>query len=265
MHTIDAEGAADQWPVGFEKAQHAGHRRHRFSERRTHSFDLDLHSLDHLGAVSSTDTQSLDTRPDDAAFHPLRGTLAHIPLRVDHPDAGRADHDVVDIRASASDAAVMQGLEGVGQVLQTARQELFSDGAAFPSLRALRVIGEREDQPAELRMVGTDLLFPVVSAALVFASRRCPRLASVHSRDLDRAVDTADGLRAALLDRFVAGGDLPVQGRHVPAYHSRMRLSSGPSSSVTTRTYQPGSPDVRSRQSRPRASKYTFVIGSSIA
>lgn len=77
MDTIEAEGAADQWPVGFEKAQHAGHWRHGFSERRSHSLDLGLHTLDKLGAVPSADTQRLHTRPDDAAFNPQRGTLTH--------------------------------------------------------------------------------------------------------------------------------------------------------------------------------------------
>ena len=210
VDTIDAEGAADQWPVGLKKTQHAEHRRHRFSERRSHSFDLRLHSLYQLGSVSSADTERLDTRPNDATSHLQRGTLTHIPLRVDHPDPGRADHNVIDVRSGALDAAVVQRPEGVGQVRQTAREQLFADGAAFPRFRALWVIGEREDQPAELRMAGADSLFPVVSAALVFASRGCPRLASVRTSELCRAVNTAKAFRATLVDRFLGGGDLPA-------------------------------------------------------
>ena len=87
-----------------------------------------------------------------------------------------------------------------GGLGQTPRHEFFADGAAFPRFRALRVISDREDQPAELRMVGADPPFPVVSAALVFASRGRPRRARAGVPSVVFAFDTADGLRAALVD-----------------------------------------------------------------
>ena len=221
VDAVYRERSADQWPVGFEEAQHSRYGRRALAERRGDALYLRLHRLHELRAVASADAERFTTRSDDATFDAQRGALAYVAFRVNYPHTGRADHEVVDVRASASDAAVVQHPEGVGQVGQALCHSLFASGTAFPCLRALRVIGEREDQPTELRMIGADSLLPVVPAAFVFTpcGRSCRtyvssrRVWNLHrARGFRRTVDAADGFRSTLVNRVRAGCERAAAG-----------------------------------------------------
>jgi hypothetical protein len=99
----------------------------------------------------------------------------------------------VDVRAREGDAAVVQYPEGVGQFVESLRHELFADRTAVPRSGALRVVGKREDQPAELRVALADALFPVALAALELAARGCASGPGLRRSTLTWTLHATDG------------------------------------------------------------------------
>lgn len=62
---------------------------------------------DEFGAVASTDDECLSARAEEPALNP-QPRSALVALGVDDEHAGRADCDVVEVRATARDASVME-------------------------------------------------------------------------------------------------------------------------------------------------------------
>lgn len=182
LHALGGECAADEGPVGFDEAQDSvdGYPPVRSSwtfrsvgvEDVLDDIDLLADSLDHLGAVAGADEEPLGPRAEEAAFDFEVGS-AVVLLRVDDPDTGRGDGDVVDVCSAAWNPAVVEYAEGVvAEFVQLCAQAFFSQGACVPRLGRLGVVGESEDEAAELGVLGADGLFPALVSAFVFASCR---------------------------------------------------------------------------------------------
>lgn len=69
------------------------------------------HTVDEFRAVPADD-ELLDAWPEESALDTERRTLPLVPLGIHHPDAGARHDDVVDVRARAGDAPIMQPAEG---------------------------------------------------------------------------------------------------------------------------------------------------------
>ena len=150
-----------------------------------------------IGAFESTYQPAFDTE---------RGA-ALVALRVDDVHATGADGDVVDVRPGPGDAAVVQQADPLlRQAGQPHPEHLFAAGAASPGGRALRLVGEREDQSAE------------PGVRLPDASLSLRRPAFVLRRAEDPAVPVSTGSGRGPLAASatgVSGGTAPCGSRHV--------------------------------------------------
>lgn len=130
-----------------------------------------LHAVDEFGAVTAANSKRLHPRSEEAAPNAQLRALVFVSLRVDHPDTRGPYRDVVDVRSRAADATVVHDAESVGDVGEPFRHELLADRSALPRLRALRIVRQCEDQPAELRMLTADPLLTGIPASLVLSAR----------------------------------------------------------------------------------------------
>lgn len=201
----------DQWPVRLEKAQHSCHG--HAPDNRTHPSDLPDDALDELAPVATSDTEAFRARTKHATIHPQLRTLSPVPLRVNDPHTGRPDGDVVDVRARAGDAAVVQHPEAALELGQPGGHKLLSHRALLPRSSALRVVGERKNQAAQLRVRGSNPLFAAVAAPFVLPSgggagdpgfgRRV-----ILTRDRRCAIYAANRPGLPLVDRLFTGSEL---------------------------------------------------------
>ena len=116
-------------------------------------FDLLGNTVDQCGAVPAPDQQLLHPGPEHAALDlELRATP--VALGVDHEDAARADHKVVDVRASSGNATVMEDdHRRAGQFVEPSSQFFLAHGAGRPRPGAWRVVAERQDETSEFRVL----------------------------------------------------------------------------------------------------------------
>ena len=106
LHSAGREGSSDQRPVGVDEAEDAGDR-NVVTDDGADEVDLLEDAVDELGAIATTDEQLLRAGTEKTALDLERRTTA-VALGVDDVDAGRRDGDVVDVRAGAGDAAVVE-------------------------------------------------------------------------------------------------------------------------------------------------------------
>jgi hypothetical protein len=100
------------------------------------------------------------------------GDLALVALRVDDPHARRGDGDVVDVRATAGNAAVVQDDDTVVEVLgEQLRNVFLAAGARGPDLLVRRVVAERQHQTTEAWVLFAHALLAVHAPPLVLATR----------------------------------------------------------------------------------------------
>ena len=164
-----------------------------------------LHAVDEFGAVAAANSKRLHPRSEEAAPNAQLRALVFVSLRVDHPDTRGGDGDVVDVRFRSADATVVHDAESVGDVGEPFRHELLADRSALPRLRALRIVRQCEDQPAELRMLTADPLLTGIPASLVLSARGCSGFAA-HDFDRGRldcrfvALHAANRLSSPLVD-----------------------------------------------------------------
>ncbi|WP_342001501.1 hypothetical protein MRBLWH7_001888 [Microbacterium sp. LWH7-1.2] len=82
MHTIDRERAADERPVGFEKAEDAGDVWRFVAESRGDSLNLRLQALHQLRPIAAADAERFDTSPEQKIFSATTTvTIGPIALR----------------------------------------------------------------------------------------------------------------------------------------------------------------------------------------
>src|SRR3954447_13829930 len=143
--------------------------------------DLDLlqHSVDQFGAIAGTDEELLCSCTDDAALDLELRTLL-VLLRIDYPDAGRRDSEMIDVGPRPRDSTVVQDAHSVAsQFGEPATETLLAHRTDVPGKGALRVIAESEDEPTELRVLGPYPVMPCTLTPFELAacrSARCPRV-----------------------------------------------------------------------------------------
>lgn len=92
------------------------------------------------------------------------------------------------------------------ELVEAAAQTLLSERAGVPCGGRLRVVAQREDQPAQLRMLGTDSCLPLGVAPLVLAPGRGARRTGINGVGArrGRARDATNGLGCSFVDRLAA-------------------------------------------------------------
>src|SRR5436190_15413364 len=99
-------------------------------------------------------------------------------LGVDDPNATRADDDVVEIGSRARDPSVMQHPHRwTDQCVETLAQSFFTVCAYSPGFGALRLVGDRQNQPTEVRMLGPYAFLARRTTAFELAASGCSRYA----------------------------------------------------------------------------------------
>lgn len=106
------ERAADQRPVSVHETQDPAHR-DLLADNAADGFDLREDTVNQLGAVPAADDQAFHPRTHEPAFDPQPWTSG-VLLRVDDVDACRRYSEVVDVRATAGHAAVMEHTARLG-------------------------------------------------------------------------------------------------------------------------------------------------------
>src|SRR5688500_18094087 len=92
-------------------------------------------------------------------------------LDVDQPDARGRDREVVDVRAAGGPAAVVEDLDAVvAAVGEHLADLLLARGPQSPGELVGRLLAERQQQPAELRVLLADVALALGLAALVLAA-----------------------------------------------------------------------------------------------
>jgi hypothetical protein len=93
-------------------------------------------------------------------------------LGVNNERTSWADDDVIEVGTTSRHAPIVQESHtAICQPPERLGELLLTDRAAGPSLCALRVAGECDDQPAEPRVRFADTLLTFGRASLVFAAR----------------------------------------------------------------------------------------------
>lgn len=160
------EPAQQRQPVDLDETQGAPD----LDVRGNHGLDrrdLAGKALEHLGTITTTDHQP---RPIAAAPD---SDLARHPLGIDHGHAAGADRQVIDVRASARDAAVVQegDLGTAEKTLEPSCCSLFSDRTTQPRLLVLRATAESEKGSADQWVALTRPCFASGTPTFVLGSR----------------------------------------------------------------------------------------------
>jgi hypothetical protein len=159
-----------QRPVGFHETKHAVDR-DVVVEQCAHDFDLLEHALDEFGAVAISDEQAFYPRPHESAFD-LEVGAASVLLGVDDVDAAGSHRHVVDVGPSSGDPPVMQQPECPGgELVEPPTESLLAKRSDIPRPGGLLLVGDREDEASELRVLGADALLAPGLAALELSTR----------------------------------------------------------------------------------------------
>lgn len=150
------------------------------------------HGAHELGLVPAADHQLLAGRAEQATRPADADGRILVTLGVHDEDAGRADHDVVDVRATPRDAAVVQGDDDVTELGHLLAETTLAGGTGRPGPRRLRVVGDREDQPADPRMRRADGGLALIVPAVELRLRGAARLPEIDRRR--RCLDHRHGL-----------------------------------------------------------------------
>ena len=202
--------------------------RHLITHHGVHCFHLLDHPVDELRAISGADQQSLHTRAEQPALDAQTWT-ALVLLGVDHVDACRGHDKVVDVCAAPRQSPVMEHAERVRrQLIQTSAESFFADRAPIPGPGRLWLVTEREDEPADLGVLGSDALFAGGSPAFELTARgaaRCALIVGLHVRHRIfqlSVCNTADGLARPLVDGLSFRGQVDAAnpaGAGIPQAH----------------------------------------------
>ena len=126
---------------------------------------------------------AVDHEPGFAEQRPFDRGLALVALGVDHPDSGRGDDDVIDVRARIRDASVMQHDDVIVEVL---RQEfcdvLLAGGASGPGFLVLGFVLQGEQQAADTRVLLAGASSAPGFATCVLVARAGTRCARIRHR-----------------------------------------------------------------------------------
>jgi hypothetical protein len=138
---------------------------------------LPLDTLDERGSIPATDRQS-DIRVQQATAVHLRDQ-ALVPLRVDDPDARRADDQVVDVCGGPGPTPIVQHEQSARRHgIERRTEPLFADGPGQPRIPVLRWAGEGDLESAEdraLQFEGSPTLDLGSPLLLALGSRRAAR------------------------------------------------------------------------------------------
>lgn len=142
--------------------------------------DLAGEFVDERRLVSSADIELFDARTEQSTRAPDL-QLALMSFRIDHPHAAGGDGNVVDVGTGRTPAriaprAIVQHLDVVaGELVELGANGALATGTLGPNAGAGRLIGECQDQLAELRVPRPDLLFAPLRPPLVLPLRRRTR------------------------------------------------------------------------------------------
>lgn len=143
----------------------------RMLERRQDQSSLALDSLDETRLITTSDQEVLRSRTQEAAAG-LRAYLALVVLGVDHSDPALADGQVVDVRASPGNPAIVQQIDAVTvqQLRESSGNSLLALGAPLPRALMLWL--------AQLRHAGSHPTQPdsVPGSSRLFLTRQAPTL-----------------------------------------------------------------------------------------
>ena len=226
----DPERSGDQRPVGVDETQHAPDRAvlglRAGRQRAGYELHLPKHTIEQLGAVAGADHQHLGAGPQEPAVYPQVRPPGE-SFRVDDVHTAGGDGEMVDVGPGAGDPPIVQQPHTfAGELVQALGESLLADGAALPGPGALRLVGQRQDQPADTGVRGADGGFPLRLPPPVFTPGRgagdaidkgTPRgpvrqrrgAAATSGRDPEAGSRTAWPSGAGL-----SGPAAPAQGRH---------------------------------------------------
>lgn len=155
-HVVHGERAADQGPVRVDEAQHAPHRNLRLiGQGCADQGDLLAHALHQGGAVASSDVEQFDAGSQQASLDAKLGPGVAIALGVHDENPRGAHRQVIDVGPGVRDPAVVEDAQRLSDHgCQHLTQHPFTLSADRPSSRGLRIVEHREQEPADLRMVG---------------------------------------------------------------------------------------------------------------
>jgi hypothetical protein len=130
--------------------------------------DLSLHRRCKLGAVLPVDEQAEVATQPSASFDPTR-----VVLRIDDPDAGRRDDDVIDVRARPGDPAVVQRQDPTRvQAVEQRADVTLAASPLLPRTDRLRFAAESQSNPSGAGMPRQHGVFAPLTTAFALHERR---------------------------------------------------------------------------------------------
>ena len=184
---------------------------------RTDEANLVVKPVDELRFVTASDRELRLTEQRTAD-----SDLALVSLRVDHPDAGWRDGDVVDVCATAGDPPVMQDDDALRQRFRQRRRDaLLAAGTTSPDLLMSWLVLKDEERAADARMAVADATLAVrLSSLVLMTSTRA------GSSQVD-VVTVVRGAHSSTLRRARTTPLAPAQalGRSATRYNMRMAIT----------------------------------------